>query len=85
MGYIGKMITVLQARGLSFAIYIDDHPPPHVHVYGDGVAKIVIVGGSGRPELIYARGLKDSDVKKAMKIVSESRADLLARWSQIHG
>jgi hypothetical protein len=49
------MITVLQAAGLSFAIYQHDHPPPHVHVYGDGVAKIAIVGRTGRSEVIYAR------------------------------
>ena len=55
------MLTVLRASGLEFAIYVDDHPPPHVHVYGDGKAKIALVGRDGRPELLRASGFKGND------------------------
>jgi hypothetical protein len=34
------MVTLFRESGLRFVIFIDDHAPPHVHVFGDGVAKI---------------------------------------------
>lgn len=34
------MVTVHREAGLRFIIFVDDHPPPHVHVVGDGKAKI---------------------------------------------
>jgi len=40
---------VLRAYGLQFAIYADDHAPPHVHVYGTGQAKIGLVGANACP------------------------------------
>jgi len=36
------MVTVLRQFGLRFVIYTADHEPPHVHVYGDGEARIDI-------------------------------------------
>lgn len=79
------MITVLRAAGLEFAIYTADHPPPHVHVYGDGKAKIVLAGRDGRPELLWVTGLKDGDIRKAMKAVADHRDELLELWREIHG
>jgi hypothetical protein len=34
---------------LRFAIYTDDHEPAHVHVIGDGNAKINLDGPGGKP------------------------------------
>ena len=34
------MVTVLRAGGLRVVIFVDDHEPAHVHVFGDGQAKI---------------------------------------------
>jgi hypothetical protein len=34
------MVTVLSAQGLSFVVFVNDHEPAHVHVFGDGQAKI---------------------------------------------
>ena len=34
------MITVLRADGFRIVIFSDDHQPAHVHVFGDGEAKI---------------------------------------------
>jgi hypothetical protein len=38
------MVTVHRASGMSVVIYLDDHPPAHVHVFGDGEAKIELLG-----------------------------------------
>ena len=34
------MVTVLRIDGLRIVIYVNDHQPAHVHVFGDGEAKI---------------------------------------------
>ncbi|WP_244475818.1 DUF4160 domain-containing protein [Methylobacterium sp. Leaf93] len=34
------MVTVLRSGGLRVIIFVDDHEPAHVHVFGDGHAKI---------------------------------------------
>jgi hypothetical protein len=51
------MIAVQRAYGLQFAIYADDHAPPHVHVYGNGQAKIGLVGANACPNS-FARVLQ---------------------------
>ena len=79
------MVTVLRESGFRFVIFTDDHEPAHVHVYGDGEAKIQILGREGKPELIWVQKMKSSDVRKAMAIVTGHRSALLARWRQMHG
>jgi hypothetical protein len=79
------MVTLHRANGLSVVIFVDDHEPAHVHVFGDGQLKINLIGVNGDPELIWAEGMKRSDVRRAMKIVTEQQAHFLARWRQIHG
>lgn len=66
-------------------IFVDDHEPAHVHVYGDGEAKINLIGPDGLPELIWAVGMKRSEVRRSMAIVLENHDALLARWKEIHG
>jgi hypothetical protein len=80
-----SMIVLLRAHGLRVVIYIDDHPPPHVHVLGDGEAKIRLVGADGRPELIESSRMKAGDVRKALAAVTEAQSMLLDEWSKIHG
>lgn len=79
------MITVLRSAGLRFIIFTDDHEPAHVHVFGDGQAKINLLGRDSVPELVWAIGMKRSEIRLALGIVSEQRACLLARWGEIHG
>jgi hypothetical protein len=35
-----SIVTVLRAEGLRVVIFVNDHQPAHVHVFGDGEAKI---------------------------------------------
>lgn len=75
------MITVLRAAGMRFVIYTDDHEPAHIHVYGDGEARINIE----RVVLISNRGMRKRDLNVAIQVVGQNRAELLARWREIHG
>ena len=79
------MVTIHCAHGLRFVIFTDDHEPAHVHVFGDGEAKIDLLGAEGHPELIWSDGMKRSDVRRAMATVEEQRKQFLVLWSKIHG
>lgn len=79
------MVTVYRAHGLRVVIFVDDHEPSHVHVYGDGEAKINLGHDEGGPELIYVIGMTRAEIRRAMSVVKEQQAYLLKRWREIHG
>ncbi len=79
------MVTVLRIEGLRVVIFLDDHHPARVHVFGDGQAKINLTGAGGTPELIWADRMTRGEVRRAMRVVAEARTVLLARWESIHG
>lgn len=78
------MVTVLRADGLRAVIYVNDHLPAHVHVFGDGEAKINLVG-DGAPNLVWADNMTRGEVRRAIRVVAEQLAFLLQRWEDIHG
>ncbi len=79
------MVTIFRAHGLLVVIYLDDHEPAHVHVFGDGHAKINLIGPGDGPELVWVEGMKRAEVRQAVRLVVERRDDFLARWREIHG
>ena len=79
------MVTVHREAGLRFVIFTDDHEPAHVHVIGDGNAKIDLGGPDGKPVLVSNEGFKAGDLRKAMRIVAERREWLLEKWNEYHG
>ena len=78
------MVTVFRAHGLRVVIFLDDHEPAHVHVFGDGEAKIKLLGAHA-PELVWTVGMSRADLRRAMRIVKEQQPFLLERWSAFHG
>lgn len=79
------MVTVFRAHGLRVVIFANDHEPAHVHVMGDGHAKIHLCGTGGAPELVWVDGMTKGELRRGMRIVVEQRSLLLARWEDIHG
>ena len=79
------MVTVVRANGLRVVIYINDHLPAHVHVFGSGEAKINLLGADGAPEMAWADDMTHGEVRRAMRMVTERHAFLLRRWEDIHG
>ena len=80
------MVTVLRAHGLRVVIYANDHRPAHVHAFGGGEAKINLLSGvGGAPGLVWADAMTLGEVRRAMGLVAEQQAFLLARWEDIHG
>lgn len=79
------MVTVLRTQGLRVVIYANDHRPAHVHVFGDGEAKIDLLGPDEAPALVWADSMTRGEVRRAVRLVAEQRAFLLAWWEDIHG
>lgn len=79
------MVVVHRAHGLRFVIYPDDHEPAHVHVYGDGEARIAIIGADGMPVMLSAIGMTRRVKRRAMDEVLLHQQRLLEEWRRIHG
>ncbi len=74
------MPTVLEAFGLRFFFYSDEHTPVHVHVVkGDGSAKIELM-----PDVRIVRndGLKKKDTARALALAKMFREEILAKWEE---
>lgn len=75
------MPTVWRDGNLRFVIYTDDHPPPHVHVFGGGETKIALA----EPAVVRVVGADWRESRRALTIVREKRDYLIERWNEIHG
>jgi hypothetical protein len=79
------MVTVHRAHGLRFVIYLDNHGPAHVHVFGDGELKVGIADHTGLPTIIYAVGMKAGDRRKALDEVKDRQTWFMAEWNRLQG
>lgn len=79
------MVTIFRESGLSFVIFIDDHDPPHVHVFGDGIAKIELGTTKDDVRVVDVERMKTGDIRKAKRIVAERHDELLMKWEEFHG
>ena len=89
MGYF-CMPTVHRAGNLRFVVFLDDHGPPHVHVFSaGGEAKLLLGEADGRPALapglIWARGMDRGNLRRAMAETLAHRGKLLLAWRRVHG
>lgn len=75
------MVTVLRQHGMRFVIYTADHEPPHVHVYGEGEARIDIVS----LVVLTQGGMSDRDVRRAVAVIEENRKLFMETWRRYHG
>ncbi|MGV8935985.1 MAG: DUF4160 domain-containing protein [Allorhizobium sp.] len=66
---------------MRFVIYLDDHEPAHVHVIGDGEARIDIVN----LKVMTQGEMSDRDVRRAVAVIEESQQLLMDTWRQYHG
>ena len=79
------MVTIFRSDGMRFVIFVDDHEPAHVHVFGDGDAKVNLTGPEGKPVLLWANGMTWADIRRAMKVIESRQSEFLRRWREIHG
>lgn len=80
------MPTVHRAGNLRFVVFLDDHGPPHVHVFfGRAEAKILLGSDGDGPELDWARGFDRAGLRRVLFEAIARRAKLLAAWRRVHG
>jgi hypothetical protein len=80
------LATILRVRGLRVVIYLNDHPPPHVHVIGrDGEAKIALGQKGSRVAIVSNDGLSPALLAAALAEIDRNEALLAQRWREIHG
>jgi hypothetical protein len=77
--------------GVWFAVFADDHLPPHVHGYRGTVVVVVdllpdgTVVKSTRPKPVKPSNAKRSEVRRILKVAAEHAAALHDLWEQMHG
>ena len=84
-GLSTPVVTALRAQGPRVVIFADDHLPAHVHVFGDGHAKINLIGAGGAPDLVWADGMTRAELRRAMRLMGTHQSLLLARGRAMHG
>ena len=74
--------TILRHAGPRFVIYLEDHPPPHVHVKGRGHNAEIEFDG---PTVIWNRGFARNELKRALDAIDSRLDELTQAWIAIHG
>jgi len=83
-GWVIFMPTVHRAGNLRFVVFLNDHDPPHVHVFSrNGEAKLLLGPEGGHPTLAWARGFTRSELRRMMRETLVRRAKLLAAWCRV--
>ena len=77
------MAIVLRVGGLRFVVYLNDHPPAHVHVIGPGWVVVINLHG---PEVREVVGpCMQRDARRVLDIAAAHHAALLEAWGRFHG
>ncbi|MBX9732199.1 MAG: DUF4160 domain-containing protein [Sphingomonas sp.] len=63
-------------------VFVDDHPPPHVHANGRGEAKITIDGGQ---TVLSNKGMSKADIARARNVVRDHQTLFRDAWIRFHG
>jgi hypothetical protein len=76
------MPTVLRINGWRVVVYLNDHPPAHVHVLGPGWMVVIDVIRLDAREVI---GCEERDARQVLRVIAEHQAALLEAWRRMHG
>jgi hypothetical protein len=79
------MPQVMRVDGYTFHIYLNDHPPPHVHVFRSGTRCVILIGDAdSAPSLRDSGDMKPIDARRAIWMVADTWELLLIRWRKLH-
>jgi hypothetical protein len=86
------MPEVLRQSGFSIHIYDNDHEPQHVHVLKAGAEVKINLGAIAdkttgaawvAPTLARVKAMGRADAKRALRIIYEHQASLIAKWGEL--
>lgn len=73
------MPTVLLIRGYRFFFYVNDHPPPHIHIEREKkTAKFELIP----VKLIKSKRFNASELKHIRNLVEENSDILIQKWNE---
>ncbi len=80
------MPTVLRKNGFQVIIWTNDHEPIHVHVF-KAEGELVINLGNDKVEVSIREnyGMRNTDLRRALSLISRNHDLLLEKWREIHG
>lgn len=79
------MPTVVRVGKFVVMLYLDDHPPAHVHVRFDGASvKVLIAKGSVTLDVIEGK-VSRTDERRALQVVADNLERCLQAWEKHHG
>ena len=80
------MPTVLRKNGFQVIIWTNDHEPMHVHVF-KAEGELVIDLGNDKAEVSIREnyGMRNTDLRRALSLISRNHDLLLEKWREIHG
>jgi hypothetical protein len=74
------------ADGFSIRVYTNDHGPPHVHAWkAGGWVALTIPTEQEAAIILRTAGMRDSDVRSAVRLVEENAPALWTSWRHYHG
>jgi hypothetical protein len=76
------MPTVLRVAGPRVVIYLNEHPPAHVHVLGSGWVVVVDLIELDAREAI---GCDEREARRVLRLVAGHREALMDAWRRFHG
>ena len=80
------MMPTLFHRGeYRVILFMNDHPPPHVHVVDDGYAKVSIGSTPADVRLINVQRIPPRMIRSIVREVVRRRSFICEQWSAIHG
>jgi hypothetical protein len=81
------MPTILRFRGFNILIFVEDHPPAHVHVRGKGVTLTYWLNGPNGP-ITYRGGMgsiSPNEQRALERFLADNLEILCERWREIDG
>jgi Domain of unknown function (DUF4160) len=78
------MVTVHRVFGFRFVMFINDHAPPHFHVFGHGgEAKMELAAGRA-VTVVWVNGIARGDLRRLVAEARDQHSMLLNAWRVIH-
>ena len=78
------MVTVHRAYGFRFAMFVNDHDPPHVRVFGHGGEARIILEGPHGLAVDWFAGINRGDMRRLIREARQQQERLIAMWRTIH-
>jgi hypothetical protein len=86
-----KPMGSLRFDGVRFVVYVDDHPPPHVHArYAETAVILDLLPGGGiaiseRAFAVRPPNAKQNGLNRVVRVARENEAALRDLWRSLYG